>query len=224
MTNILAFDTSSTACSVALAVGEQRFVQHDIAPMRQAQLILPMIDAVLKKARIKLADLDAIAFGVGPGSFTGIRIASSVAQGLGFATSVPLIPISSLLILAATAHETIPSERFLIAIDARIQQVYWANYVQGEDGDLQLSDTESLLPPGAIALTQNDQNAVGLGDGWEKYQAIIQANNPTLPRLRTDIVPNAAVMLKLAKKAFLQGKTISAGEVTPAYLAKPQLK
>ncbi len=221
--NILAFDTSSTACTVALTVNGQQFSEHTVAPMQQAQLILPMIDAILKKADIKLKDLNAIAFGVGPGSFTGLRIAASVAQGLGFATRHPLIPLSSLHILAATAQATCQAERFLIAIDARIQQVYWAVYEQDQAQHLQLVGEECLLAPETIPLTDNDKTAIGLGDGWDKYRAIIQTHNP-LPSCRPDLLPNAIFMLPLAERALTLGATITAAEVSPVYLAKPQLK
>lgn len=221
--NILAFDTSSTACTVALMANGQSFSEHTIAPMQQAQLILPMIDAILKRAGIKLKDLNAIAFGVGPGSFTGLRIAASVAQGLGFATQLPLIPLSSLHILAATAQAVCQADRFLIAIDARIQQAYWAVYEQYQGRYLHLLGEECLMAPDAIRLTNEDQTAIALGDGWEKYQAIIQAHN-TIPHCRSDILPNAVYMLPLAERALTCGAVITPAEVSPVYLAKPQLK
>ena len=222
--NILAFDTSSTACTVALCVGERQYSEHQVAPMQQAQLILPMIDTILKKAGIGLADLNAIAFGVGPGSFTGLRIAASVAQGLGFATQLPLVPLSSLAILAATASEKLSASQFLIAIDARIQKVYWAVYGQSQGGNVQLIGEECLLTPEAINLASMADNAIGLGDGWDKYQTIIQAHNPVLPLAYPDLKPNAKVMLAMAIDALAKDAVITAAEVVPVYLAKPQLK
>src|SRR5579871_1229278 len=102
---ILAFDTSSQVCSVALLNGETITSSYQIAPMQQAKLILPMIQKIIKAANITLDELDAIAYGCGPGSFTGMRVANSVAQGLGFAKHLPLIRISSLAILAQSALE-----------------------------------------------------------------------------------------------------------------------
>ena len=101
---ILAIDTSSNACGVALLCNNEVKALHELAPMQQTQKILPMIDALLGEAKVSLNQLDALAFGCGPGSFTGVRIAVSVMQGLGYAMNLPLIPVSSLAALAQAAY------------------------------------------------------------------------------------------------------------------------
>src|SRR5690349_9145853 len=131
---ILAFDTSTSACTVALQNGDFVSVRHQLAPKQQAQLILPMINELLSSTSLTANELDAIAYGCGPGSFTGIRIASSVAQGIGFAINKPIIPVSSLAALAQTAFLEQQWTRLLVAVDARMGKIYWANYVINPSG------------------------------------------------------------------------------------------
>ena len=135
---MLAFDTSAGACSVALLNNESVEISHIVAPMQQAKLLLPHIQNLLNQAGLALKDLDAIAYGQGPGSFTGIRIAASVAQGLGYASGLPIVPVSSLAILAQTAFLEEKWDKCLVAVDARTEQVYWAHYVANNSGLMEL--------------------------------------------------------------------------------------
>ena len=125
---LLAFDTSSTTCSVALLLNDEIIEKNQTALMQQAQLIFPMIDTLLKSKNLKINQLDGIAFGCGPGSFTGVRIATSVAQGLAYAAKLPLIPVSSLAALAQAAYEDLRWEKLVVAVDARIQEIYWGAF------------------------------------------------------------------------------------------------
>src|SRR5690348_12267838 len=125
---LLALDTSSIACSVALLLDGDVHYLHKIAPMQQAKLILSMIEELLKTHSLKVNHLDAIAYGCGPGSFTGLRIACSVAQAFGLAADKPLIPISSLAALAQATYIEHQEKKVLAAIDARMDQIYWAAY------------------------------------------------------------------------------------------------
>ena len=126
--NLLAIETSDAACSIALQVGDAIHARHEVIPMQQSQVVLPWIDELLRAKSITLNQLDAIAFGCGPGSFTGIRLATSIAQGLGYGAGLPLIPVSSLAILAQTAYQTLGWDRVLVAVDARMQEIYTGAY------------------------------------------------------------------------------------------------
>ena len=164
---ILAFDTSATVCSVAIQNGEQVRFLHKIAPMQQAKLILPMIQTLLAEFSLTFEDLDAIAYGCGPGSFTGIRIANSVAQGIAFAAQKPVIQVSSLAILAEAAYLEHSCRKMLVAVDARMNQIYWASYAVGQKGYVELIGEEHLCVPDVANLPE--KNDWCGWSGWDKY-------------------------------------------------------
>src|SRR5262249_52322118 len=155
---------------------------HKIAPMQQAQLILPMVAELMQDTGLTVGELDYIAYGCGPGSFTGIRIASSVAQGLAFAAGKPVVPVSSLAILAQTAWQDLGCEAALIAVDARMGKVYWANYQCNVNNDMILVGEEQLCIPTAIRVSVNEQ-AYGVGDGWRSHGAALLDVLPFKPSL-----------------------------------------
>ncbi|RDI46067.1 tRNA threonylcarbamoyladenosine biosynthesis protein TsaB [Aquicella lusitana] len=218
--NILAFDTSSSACSIALRKGGEITVLHEIAPMQQARLILPMIQAALDSFSLTLHQLDAIAYGCGPGSFTGIRIASCTAQGLGFASAVPLVSISSLAALAQTVFMEQGFRKLLVALDARMGQVYWAAYEAGQEGRVQLIHQEQLCAPDEVDLpTQlHTEQWYGVGDGWEKYGKIMSTALKFEPAVVESQLPSARAMLELAEIKLQRGEYVTAGQALPAYL------
>ncbi|MGL5610034.1 MAG: tRNA (adenosine(37)-N6)-threonylcarbamoyltransferase complex dimerization subunit type 1 TsaB, partial [Aeromonas veronii] len=146
---ILAVDTATEACSAALLVGDKLFSRWEEAPRDHTRKILPMVQAVLEDAGISLSDLDAIAFGRGPGSFTGVRIGISVAQGLAFGAGVPLIGISTLAAMAQGAYRLDGAEQVLTAIDARMNEVYFGRY-ELIDGRMQLVGDEVVSDPAAL--------------------------------------------------------------------------
>jgi len=149
---LLALDTATELCSVALWIEGELRSREAIAPRAHGALILPMIDELLAEAGLGLAGLDAIAFGRGPGAFTGLRLAVSVAQGLGFSTGRPLIPVSDLRAVAAqvTASRS-AATRVLVCQDARMEEVYWACY-EGAGYEPHLIGSEQVSPPAAVAL------------------------------------------------------------------------
>jgi tRNA threonylcarbamoyladenosine biosynthesis protein TsaB len=217
--NILAFDTSTTACTVAIQTTDGNVIEsHQVAPMQQARLILPVIQDLLKSAGITISQLDAIAYGCGPGSFTGIRIASSVAQGIAFAANIPVVQISSLAALAQTAYTENQLNKILVAVDARMDEIYWASYVVNSHGLVDLIGQEQLCQPQAIALPEGSEWN-GVGDGWLKYEDILVTTLGFKPeRIDTTTLPTAKSLLQLAKIKLNQGECLAAAAALPVYL------
>lgn len=219
---ILAFDTSTAACSAALYIGDGQsdgkiFSRHEIAPMQHTSIILPMMQALLDSAGLTLANLDAIAFGCGPGSFTGIRIAASLAQGLAYANSLPVIPISSLAATAQSAFMEHGWKQLITAVDARMSQVYWCAY-QIESGLVVPVFAEELTPPDAVHVVPAGE-WVAVGDGWRTYGTQLEAAIGFKPRqIEAERVPNAEAVLCLAKERFSRGDWVSAADALPVYL------
>ncbi len=215
---ILAFDTSSVACSVALLDGDRISVSHQIAPMQHAQLILSMIDELLVSHSLTLSSLDAISYGVGPGSFTGIRIASSLAQGLAYPSQKPLIPISSLAAIAQTAYEEKRWTNLLVAVDARMARIYWASYAVNEENLVSLQAEEQCCTPEEIIIPEHDQ-WYGVGDAWSIYREKLNERLPIVPlAIEPSILPNAKAILTLAQYQYKQNNWQSAFDAHPVYL------
>jgi tRNA threonylcarbamoyladenosine biosynthesis protein TsaB len=173
-TKILAVDTSTENCSVALMMGDEIISRCEYAPREHTTKILPMVDTVLAEGGVKLTQLDALAFGRGPGSFTGVRIGIGIAQGLAFGADLPMVGISTLMTMAQGTYRTHQSEQVLTAIDARMGEIYWGQYRRQIDGDWLLQGKERVLAPDALVQEQNaNQTDSGIwltaGTGWESY-------------------------------------------------------
>jgi len=212
---LLAFELSTEACSVAVHVDGQVLERFEVAPRRHAALGLPWAEALLAEAGIARSQLDAIALGRGPGAFTGVRLAIALAQGIALALDRPLLPVSTLQVLAmrAPAH----ASDVLAAIDARMGEVYVARY-QRVDGVPQLQDSERVCAPEAVLLPEGLVcHAVGSGfaaaDG-----AIVRRLGPALQSVDASALPRASDVLALAVPAFVRGEGIAAERVEPAYL------
>lgn len=211
---LLAIDTSSQACSIALQLGEKTISQHIIAPMQQAQMLLPEISKLLQSEKIELNHIDAIVFGCGPGSFTGIRIAISAAQGLAYAANLPLISISSLAALAQAAFMELSWKKLLVAVDARVQEVYCGAYEVQKDGLVSLIGEERVCAPEAV-VAPNESTWNGVGNAWDIYTDKMSF----IPSVRTaDPLPTALAMLALAKPKYINQDYTSAKDAIPVYL------
>lgn len=218
---ILAFETSSFACSVALQNDDHVELRHQIMPMQQAQRILSTIKEILEVCSLTVNDLDAVAYGNGPGSFTGIRIANTVAQGLGFAANLPIIQISSLAALAQTAFLEQQRTHLLVSLDARMDQVYWAQYQIEQDKLVQLVGKERLCAPNEVKIEgiSVDTRWFAVGDGWEKYSTELIESLGFQPEILTStLFPTAEAVLELAKPKFNKGEWVTAATAMPAYL------
>lgn len=215
---ILAFDTSSKACSVALQHGDQTKILHEMAVSQPARHILPMINTLLNDCALKLNQLDAIAYGCGPGSFTGIRIASSIAQGLGHVIQVPIISISSMAAIAQTAFLEHQWDKLLVAVNARENQLYWSTYAVKNDC-VELIGQESVCTPEETNLLYHEAGKsawYGIGDAWEKYSAKLIKHQPEA--INSTIIPSAQAILKLAAIKLAKKDWIFAKQAVPSYI------
>lgn len=215
---ILALDTATEACSAALLYNNSVIYRYQLAPRQHTQLILPMLQSLLDEAGLSLTQLDAIAFGRGPGSFTGIRIAASVIHGMAFATDLPVIPVSTLQALAQSAWREQQLKSVITAIDARMDEIYWCAYQLEQDNRMSPIIPEMLGTPASIELS-NPNSFIGIGSGWDSYHTIMQ---PKLTSQLTDWLPNryphAQDIAILAATDFQNGQTVSAEYALPVYL------
>jgi tRNA threonylcarbamoyladenosine biosynthesis protein TsaB len=233
--NILALDTSTEACSVALHAESEIREHFKLAPREHAKLILPMVDALLAEAGLSLSQLDAIAFGRGPGSFTGLRIAAGVAQGLAFGADIPVLPISTLAALAQGAHADLDAARVLAALDARMSEVYWGVYQINGSGVMELHGAEEVCGPEHVTLpvapgilptatlvhpcTSDEGGWQGVGSGWKEYGAALRARCGALVHtVAAERLPRARDIALLARVAFQRGLSVSAEQAVPVYL------
>ena len=221
MPKILALDTSTDACSVALACDGEITEEFALLPREHTQRLLPMVDSVLGAQGLTLRDLDAIAFGRGPGSFTGLRICLGIAQGLAFGANLPLVPVSTLAAMAAGAYRTAlvaDTQPVLVALDARMSEVYWGLYQHSDDATLVQSLTEEfVMPPGEVEGQLSNSEAgklAAIGPGWH-YEALA-ALKPQMIEL--DAYPHAWDIAALAQSALARGESVSALAAEPVYL------
>lgn len=221
MTCLLALDTSTDAGSVAVFYKGEVLEYFQLLPRQQAQALLPQIKGLLNKAGVALNQVDALAFGRGPGSFTGLRIAAASIQGLALALDRPVIPISTLEAMAWRAINEQGANKVLTLLDARMDEVYWCAW-QAEQGLPVALVTEQLAAPEQVALPVVD---TGLAANWalvgsgacyaERLETSVTAR---LERQLPDILPSANAIVHLAYQAWLKGKLVDAADAIPIYL------
>lgn len=215
---LLALDTSEDACSAALNLDGEIMARFELAPRRHTSLILPMMDALLAEAGLMPADLDAVAFGRGPGSFTGLRIAAGVTQGIALGLDIPVLPISTLAALSLGAHRATGATQILAALDARMGEVYFAAYQVLDKDEVRLLGRESLLKPEAVQLP-DPGDWLGAGSGWSAHAEILgQTTGLTQNQWRADLLCRAEDIARLAALDFEQGRAVAAEEAIPVYL------
>ncbi|RRJ85141.1 tRNA (adenosine(37)-N6)-threonylcarbamoyltransferase complex dimerization subunit type 1 TsaB [Aestuariirhabdus litorea] len=213
MSTLLAIDTATEACSVALDVNGETLSEWALIPRQHSEMILPMVDRLLASAGLVLSQVDGIAFGRGPGAFTGVRIATAIVQGLAFATDKPVLPISTLAALAQQAARCHQATRVLAAIDARMDEIYWAGYHCSDDGVVEIIP-EQVCAPEQVVLPADTQGWMGIGTGWGLGSRI-----PLSPaRVEVDAYPLAEDIVRLAVPLFEQGKSVAAAQALPVYL------
>ncbi|MGO1297105.1 MAG: tRNA (adenosine(37)-N6)-threonylcarbamoyltransferase complex dimerization subunit type 1 TsaB [Vibrio sp.] len=216
---ILAIDTSTEMCSVALMMGNTVYTRDAIAPRDHTKKILPMVDEVLKEAGVTLQELDALAYGRGPGSFTGVRIGIGIAQGLALGAELPMIGISTLAAMAQQAYRQTGATHVSAAIDARMSEVYWAQYQRQPNGDWKAIGDECVIAPGNLNqhITNNELCWTQVGTGWAAYSDEMSALSLTCEP-STILYPEAQDMVFLAKFALEQGQTVAVEDSSPVYL------
>lgn len=215
---LLAIETSTEACSAALNLNGFLSERYEIAPQQHNRLILPMIESLLSEAGLRLQDLDGLAFGRGPGSFTGVRIAAGVVQGLAFGADLPVAPVST---LAAMAQEALSEGTESVAfpcIDARMGEVYWGVYRRSANGWAELVGDEAVTPAEAVIFPE-EALGLGIGSGWGTYEETLRQR---LQFRVTDILtgrfPRAAYIAQLGVEVFRSGGAVSAENAQPVYL------
>ena len=206
---ILAIETATQACSAAVLFSSENNVEcherFEIAPQKQSDLILPMIDALLSSQNISRAQIDAIALGCGPGSFMGTRLAVGVAQGLGYALECPLIPISTLQIIAQQAYETEAAERVIAGWDARMGEVYWGEYVL-RDGVMAPVTEDRLSAPNRVSFDRQTDFVLA-GNAWPDEKTVLH-----------ECYPHAAAALTIALPRLIAGEVVAPMDAMPVYL------
>lgn len=227
---ILALDCSTEACSVALYhratadADAQVFEHFELCARQHTERLLPMVHGVLAETETSLQQIDAIAFGRGPGSFTGLRICTGAVQGLAFGADLPVIAVSSLAALAQTAAQSSDLElpatvNLLATIDARMDEIYWACY-RLENGTLQsLGDERLTAPeqiPGQVLAPAENLPVAAIGSGWTYSERIPAAN--TVQVACATLLPRASAVAKLAGTEYQQGRVLSAEQALPVYL------
>lgn len=214
MTTLLALDTATEACSVALLHDGKILSHYEVIPRLHAQRLLPMIKDLLAEAGVELSAVEAIAFGRGPGAFTGVRIAIGVVQGLAFALDRPVLPVSNLAVLAQRALREHGVSQVAAAIDARMDEVYWGCYRETA-GEMRLVGAEAVMPPEQAALPVDASGDwFGAGTGWG-YAGRIAV---PLTGQDAEMLPHAQDLLTLATFAWQRGEAIIADEAQPVYL------
>ena len=218
--NLLAIDTATESCSVALLSDGRLIERSELAPRRHAELILPMIDSVLAEAGLSRRRIDGIAVGRGPGAFTGVRLAISVAQGLALGLDIPVVPISSLAALAADAPADIGAgEAILSVIDARMGEVYACAYRRGADGMPVALMDETVGRASELTFPQSNQVWHVVGTGWAAYRDALGARLPSAPRSADGArYPQARAIARLAEPQFAAGRGVSPEYALPVYL------
>jgi len=216
---ILAIDTATEACSAALWKDGTTTAHFELCPREHTQRILPIVQDILTETGTTLTELDALAYGRGPGSFTGVRIGIGIAQGLALGANLPMIGVSTLATMAQGAWRKTGATCVLAAIDARMGEVYWAEYQRDAQGIWHGEATEAVLKPEAVneRLKQLDGEWATVGTGWQAWPDI--ANDTPVTLVDGDVLlPAAEDMLPLACQLYAAHKTVVVEQAEPVYL------
>ena len=214
---ILALDTATEACSVALLHQGNITFEDELSPRTHTQRILPMVDGLLKNAHLSIKELDYLVFGRGPGSFTGVRVGVGVAQGLALGVELDVVPISNLTTMAEQAYQELGATEVIALIDARMNEVYFSQLIRTENGWMEKVKEQVCSPECALEQFQlDDEKITVVGTGWVAYPQFAEQN---LPLVISEItLPSAKYMLALAEQEIEKGNVKSVDEIEPVYL------
>ena len=222
--NLLALDTSSIACSVAVKVDDKQFERHEEQPREHTRLLMPMIESSLDEAGITLADLDAIVLGNGPGSFIGMRIAASVAQGLAFGSGLKIVPVSSLAAVAAQVFAEHTACEVIVAQDAHMHEVYLGKYRLGAKNlpvAVQAECLHGFEPIDGLDTALEGQR-VAAGFAWHRFPILLSLNQGPIDDVVEVHHPRARYLLSLGSAGI--GSAVDPQEIVPAYLREKVAK
>ena len=216
---VLALDTATECCSAALLIEDRLLTRETELARGHAERILPMIDELLGESGLGLRDLDAIAFGRGPGSFTGVRLAASIAQGLAFGAGLGVVAVSDLGALAQRAlDEDARVTRVLVCNDARMKEVYWGCFERGSDGLALACGPERVGPPESVQLPPGWADPAGLGRGFAAYSALRALAGVVVRDAWDRLLPRAAEVVRLAVPELGAGRVLDPEAALPVYL------
>jgi tRNA threonylcarbamoyladenosine biosynthesis protein TsaB len=211
--NILALDTCTEQCSTALLINDKLFSKCTPTQRGHSDLVLAMLDELFIESESSIEQINALAFGRGPGSFTGVRVGVGVAQGIAFARDIPVIPVSTLASVAQQAIDKFDAKRVAVAIDARMGEIYAAHF-ENKNGFAVLLDDEQVCAP-ELFKPLTDGQWFAAGTGWREFNEILTENyGEQLVGMEAEINPEAASIIKLAKGA----KPLPADQALPVYL------
>ena len=193
--NLLAIDTSSKSSVMGIQIDGRRWENVRLSDKSHSRDILPDIVSLLEQANASLKDLNAIVFGQGPGSFTGLRITVGVVQGLGFGLKIPVVPVSTLSVLAQGEYRVSGATNIMVALTARKEEVYFGSY-NIEDGRPQLLGKEAVVEASEIP-EQNKGSWVGIGDGWKLKDQLEAASGISVDKINLDVLPEPQDLLDI---------------------------
>jgi tRNA threonylcarbamoyladenosine biosynthesis protein TsaB len=222
MSTLIAIETSTENCSAALLHDGALLERSELAPRRHAELILPMIESLLNEAGLSRSQLDAIAVGRGPGAFTGVRLAISVAQGIALGLDIPVVPISSLAALAQDTPAQV-GESILATIDARMGEVYAGAFRRNAEGLVDAIGAESVSPASMVLVPKSTSGKsdewLVVGSGWGVYQDALSSRFRSAPRWADGTRhPQARAIAVLAAPQFASGHSVAPEFALPVYL------
>ena len=214
---ILALDTATEACSAALLHQDHITFEDELSPRTHTQRILPMVDGLLKNANLSIKEVDYLAFGRGPGSFTGVRVGVGVAQGLALGAELKVVPISNLTTMAEQAYQELGATEVIALIDARMNEVYFSQLVRTENDWIEKVKEQVCSPERALVQFQLDTDKITVvGTGWAAYPQFSEQNQPLA--ISEITLPSAKYMLALAEQEIAKGNVKSVDEIEPVYL------
>jgi tRNA threonylcarbamoyladenosine biosynthesis protein TsaB len=214
---LLAIDTSTEACSVALQVGSERLHLDEVCPQQHSKRVLPMVQQLLTQAGLSLQQLDGIVFGRGPGSFTGVRIGVGVTQGLAFGADLPVYGVSTLAAMAQAAYRLHGAAQVIAAIDARMAEIYLGYFALDSQLLMQPVTAELAIKPTALIDCPLIGDSFAVGTGWQTYRdMMLQWQAATI--CEQILYPSAQDMLTLAAPALSSGQFIAAELAEPVYV------
>ncbi len=214
---LLAVDTATEACSAALYLDGEIQHRFQLAPRKHTQLILPMVDELMAEAGLSPQQLDGLAFGRGPGSFTGVRIATGIIQGIALGADLPVVPVSDMAAIAQAYFNRNQEDTAFVAMDARMSEIYWGVYQRDNEGFARLTGCESVIP--ATAVDFPDLQGVGLGTGWSTYHdQLSEILDRRVNHVEADSLPSAAEIVQLGADGLNKNLGVPVEQAMPVYL------